>query len=68
VISEMHRGKAAGRDGLTAEHCFFCHSLLPCILAKLFNLFISYGHVPVEFGDSYRSLYWKVQPVVTAKT
>ena len=27
--------------------------LLPCILAKLFNLFIRYGHVPAAFGISY---------------
>ena len=55
MIGNMHRGKAAGLDGLTAEHLIFCHSLLPCILAKLFNLFIRYGHghVPAAFGISY---------------
>jgi len=31
----------------------FCHSLLRCILAKLFNLFIRCGHVPAAFGISY---------------
>jgi len=54
VISEMHRRRAAGLDGLTAKHLIFVTlSLLPCILAKLFNLFIRYGHVPVKFGLSY---------------
>jgi len=53
IIGNMHRGKGAGLDGLTAEHLIFCRSLLPCILAKLFNLFICYGHVPAAFGISY---------------
>ena len=53
MIGNMHRGKGAGLDGLTAEHLIFCRSLLPCILAKLFNLFICYGHVPAAFGISY---------------
>jgi len=49
----MHRGKAAVFDGLSAEHLMYCHPLLPCILAKLFNLFLRHGHVPTQFGISY---------------
>jgi len=49
----MHRGKAAGLDGLSAEHLMFCHPLLPSILAKLFNFCMRSGHVPVQFGLSY---------------
>ena len=37
-ISELKWGKAAGLDGLTAEHLQHCHGLLPCVLAKLFNV------------------------------
>jgi len=46
----MNRVKAAGLDGVTAEHLQYCHSLLPCVLAKLFNLMIAIGHVPARFG------------------
>ena len=53
VICNMHRGKAAGLDGLSAEHLLYCHPLLPCILVKLFNLFLHHGHVPLQFGLSY---------------
>ena len=53
VIARMNRGKAAGLDGVTAEHLQYCHSLLPCVLAKLFNLMIAIGHVPARFGHSY---------------
>ena len=30
-----------------------CHSSLPCVLAKLYNLMIDVGHVPRSFGLSY---------------
>jgi len=49
----MKRGKAAGLDSITSEHLLFSHALLPCILAKLFNLIISTGYVPpLSFGQS----------------
>jgi len=53
ILSGMKRGKAAGLDGLTAEHLQHCHQLLPCILAKLFNLMMLHGYVPTGFGRSY---------------
>jgi len=37
VISKLKRGKAAGLDGITAEHLLYSHSLLPCVLAKLYR-------------------------------
>jgi len=40
IINEMKRGKAAGLDGLSVEHFKISHPILPCILAKLFNLII----------------------------
>ena len=71
MIGNMHRanGKAAGLDGLTAELLIYCHSVLPCILAKLFNLFIRYGHVPAAFGISYTVPLLKgSSSILTAKT
>jgi hypothetical protein len=53
VISDMKRGKAAGLDNLTVEHLQHCHSLLPSVLAKLFNWFVRTGYVPGQFGLSY---------------
>ena len=53
VIIDMKRGKAAGLDNLTVEHLQLCHSLLPCVLAKLFNWFVRTGYVPDQFGLSY---------------
>jgi len=41
VIGKLKRGKAGGLDNLTCEHLRFSHTLLPCILAKLFNLMIT---------------------------
>ena len=49
----MKSGKAAGLDGVTAEHLQYSHPLLPCVLAKLFNFMIKLGHVPHSFGESY---------------
>ena len=53
VIGKLKRGKAAGLDNLTCEHLQFSHALLPCILAKLFNMMINIGHVLRSFGQSY---------------
>jgi len=53
IIKEMKRGKAADLDGLYVEHLINGHPILPEILARLFNLIIKTGHVPVQFGLSY---------------
>jgi hypothetical protein len=53
AICRSTRGKAAGLDGLTAEHLQYSHPVLPLILTKLFNLMIKCGQVPVGFGLSY---------------
>ena len=45
IISSLKKGKAAGLDGLTAEHLQFCHPVLPLILVKLFNFFLSFDYV-----------------------
>jgi len=53
TIAKMKRGKAAGLDGICVEHLLFSHPVLPCILAKLFNLMITHSHVPDSFSMSY---------------
>jgi hypothetical protein len=53
IISQLKRGKAAGLDGLTAEHLQYSHPVLPCILSKLFNLCVFNGVVPDQFCHSY---------------
>jgi len=35
------------------DHLQFCRYILPCILAKLFNLIIRSSYVPAGFGRSY---------------
>jgi len=53
VIDELKRGKAAGRDSLSAEYVIHCHPILSRILAKLFNLMLRCSYLPVDFGLSY---------------
>jgi exonuclease III len=53
IINNMKRGKAAGLDGITAEHLQHCHPSLPTFLAKLFNFIMATGTVPDKFGLSY---------------
>ena len=53
LIQNLKRGKAAGLDGISAEHLQHCHPCLPTFLAKLFNLIIETGTVPDKFGLSY---------------
>jgi len=50
IISELKLGKAAGVDGLTAEHVKYSHPIIVAILAKLFNLMLIHKYVPDEFG------------------
>jgi len=53
VITKMKRGKAAGLDGITAEHLQYSHPLVACVLSKLFNGMVKLRHVPASFGQSY---------------
>ena len=50
IINEAKCGKAAGVDGLMAEHLKFAHPLILVIIKKLFNIMISIGFVPKAFG------------------
>ena len=38
---------------LLSNICIFAIVFLPCVLAKLFNIMIAAGKVPVKFGQSY---------------
>ena len=53
IIRKLKSGKAAGLDGVTAEHLQYSEPLLPCVLAKLFNFMTKLGYVPHSFGESY---------------
>ena len=53
IIENMSCGKAAGLDGLTAEHLKNCHPILSTILSKLFNLMLLHNRVPTGFFHSY---------------
>jgi len=53
VIADLKRGKAAGIDGLSAEHFLFCHPALSVVLAKLFQLMMICSYVPDGFRYSY---------------
>ena len=46
VIGDLKRGKAAGFDGLSAEHLLFCHPAVCVVLAKLFQLMMLRCYVP----------------------
>ena len=52
-INKMKRGKAAGLDGLSAEHLQHSRSLLPGVLSKLFKIMLYAGYVPDSFGKCY---------------
>ena len=53
VIADLKRGKAAGIDGLSAEHLLFCHPALSVVLAKLFQLMMICSYVPDGFRYNY---------------
>jgi len=53
VITSMKRDKAAGLDGITAEHLQYSHDILSVVWSKLFNMMISISYVPASFGQSY---------------
>lgn len=53
VIDNLCRGKAAGLDGITAEHLQHCHPIISSVLLRLFNLMLLCHHVPGGFCHSY---------------
>lgn len=49
-IDHLKLGKAAGLDGLTAEHVVYAHSMLLEYICQLFRLMIRHQIVPAQFG------------------
>ena len=47
----MVPGKTAGEDNIALEHILFAHPSLVSHLKRLFNIILSYGHVPSKFGS-----------------
>jgi len=64
-MSYQNCGKAAGLDGISAEHLQNCHAILPGLLAKLFN---SLGYVPMAFGQSFTVPVLKNRNTVYSKS
>ena len=52
-VRSLKCGKAAGLDGISAEHIIYSHPSLYSILYRLFNAMITFSYVPVAFGLSY---------------
>ena len=63
IIDSLSKGKAAGLDGITAEHVMYCCPILSCILAKLFNLMLQFCYVPRDFCLSFTVPLPKVKDV-----
>jgi hypothetical protein len=52
-LEKLKRGKAAGLDGLSAEHLIHAHPIVIVALAQLFNLLMTTSYVPPSFRESY---------------
>jgi len=53
LLNNLKKGSAPGLDEISSEHLKFSHPIVVSILTKLFNLFLSFGHIPSSFGMSY---------------
>ena len=51
VISKLKRGKASGVDNISCEHLQFAHPIVYSCITLLFNLMVSFKHVPAAFGE-----------------
>ena len=50
VIRGLKRGRAAGPDGVSAEHLHFSHPIIFVLLSILIKLILKYSYVPDAFG------------------
>jgi len=50
AIRDMKCARAAGPDGITAEHLFYSHPLICVLLSVLFRLILLHSFVPDAFG------------------
>ena len=53
VVADLKRSKAAGIDGMSAEHLLYSHPCLSVLIAKLYQLMITCRYVPRGFRYSY---------------
>ena len=51
AINSLKCGKAAGLDGVTAEHIIYCHPALCSLLYRLFNAMICYHYVRLHLNS-----------------
>ena len=50
AIRDLKLGRAAGPDGICAEHLLYSHPVLCVLLSLLFRLMFVYKYVPDSFG------------------
>ena len=50
VIRGLKHGKAAGPDGISAEHLLYSHPLLCVLLSVLIRMMLKFSYVPDAFG------------------
>ena len=50
VIRGLKLGKAAGQDGISAEHLLYSHPLLCVLLSFLIRMMLKFSYVPDAFG------------------
>ena len=53
VLNKGKKGKSTDCDNLFYEHFIYCHPIVICIIAKLFNLILELGVVPQPFGTGF---------------
>ena len=50
AVHDLKRARAAGFDGITAEHLLYSHPVICVLLSLLFRLMLMYSCVPGAFG------------------
>ena len=51
LVCKLKCGKAAGYDGLTAEHIVCAHPILIVLLSLFYQMLVLHGIVPTAFGQ-----------------
>jgi len=62
ALKDIKKGKAAGLDGLAAEHFVYADSSLCVLLSLLFTCMLTHGHLPPLFMQS------AILPIIKNKT
>ena len=50
AIKKIANNTASGTDNINIEHFKFAHPSVITILKSIFNIFLSLGEVPIDFG------------------